>query len=779
MNDPTTLDLLGRLDAVVFEAEPATLQLTFIAGGALARLGFSVEACIADPQFLVKRLHPDEREAVLAMLHAVAADGKERHIEHRMVAADGHERWFRTEAHAVEGAREPRLIGLMIDVSEARRAAEALHAAESRLRQVVNNAPIILFALDAQGTFTLAEGQGLAGLQLTSGSTVGRSVFDGYKNEPQILEHVRRALAGEAFSAYDQVSAFGSWWETRWTPLTDDAGRPAGATAVALNVTDRKRAEDASAQSMSLLRATLEATTDGILVVDNAGRVVDFNRRYVELWRVPEALLAERDDSSLLRHSVDQLRDPQSFLAKVRELYADPLATSHDVIELRDGRIYERDSQPQRVGGKTVGRVWSFRDATSERRAIRRATFLAAASKVLAGTLEGETPLDVVTRLTVPYLGDWCNVFLLEDDGGVRSAAAFHVDPSRAPLLRLLRPDMRLTDRGVARVLARGEPVVYNAITDAQLAADSSRDPVSTTAPDQLELLRRLELRGYMGVPLTVRGQTIGAMTFSTTDPKRHYDDEDLTLATDLGQRAALALDNHRLYRASKQAVTLRDEFLSVASHELRTPLTSMQLAVQSALTLEPGANEDFVRHALSSAARQTRRLTRLVDALLDVSRIQAGRLELVREPTDLVALAREVAALLAEDARRAGCEVVVESERPTLVGNWDRARLEQVLTNLLSNALKYGAGAPVRIGLRPLEGRVRVDVRDRGIGISPDERGRIFERFERAVSARHYGGLGLGLYIVRRIVDAHGGHIAVESAPGSGANFVVELPLQ
>jgi signal transduction histidine kinase len=236
-------------------------------------------------------------------------------------------------------------------------------------------------------------------------------------------------------------------------------------------------------------------------------------------------------------------------------------------------------------------------------------------------------------------------------------------------------------------------------------------------------------------------------------------------------------MENQRLYRASKEAVAQRDEFLSVASHELRTPVTSLQLAVQSALTVGDNAPPGFLRQALESAERQTRRLGRLVDALLDVSKIQAGRLELQKEPMDLVALVREVTALLAEDARRAGCEMRLLAGKEPLVGNWDKARLEQVVINLVSNAIKYGAGAPIEIAARSDGKRARFEVRDNGIGVPIAERGRIFERFERAVSARHYGGLGLGLYIVRRIVDAHGGHVAVESSQGEGARFVVELP--
>ena len=339
--------------------------------------------------------------------------------------------------------------------------------------------------------------------------------------------------------------------------------------------------------------------------------------------------------------------------------------------------------------------MWSFRDVTNERRATRRATFLAAASKVLAGPLDDVTPLDVIARLSVPYLGEWTNILLVEHDGSISIAAACHSDSSKIPLVRRLVPDMRLSDHGVARVLTSGEPVVYNGITDEELAGVCERGVVSLTAREQLDILRELKLRSYMAVPLRARGQTVGAMTFSRSDPQRRFDDEDLTLATDLAQRAALSIENQRLYRASKEAVELREEFLSVASHELRTPVTSLQLAVQSLLAVGGDAPADFLRQALESAERQTRRLGRLVDALLDVSRIQAGRLELTRDPTDLVVITREIASILAEDARarrlRHRDRRRDRSARRALGPGAPRAGV----TNLV-NAMKYGAGAPI-----------------------------------------------------------------------------------
>jgi len=772
VNAPPIIDLLGRLEAIVFEADANTLQVTYAAGGALGSLGFSAAECTGDARFLVKRLHPDDREQFLARLHAVADDGKERQLEHRMVSADGHERWFRSEMHFVPA--EKQVLGVMIDVTDARRTAESLRTAESRLRQVINNAPVVLFALDSAGLITLSEGSALRKVGMQPGEAVGKDVFAVYP-DPAAQAFLRRALAGEETVLQRRQGE--TWWETHVTPLFDDSGRVTGATGVSIDLTDRARAEEASAHSASLLRASLEATTDGILVVDSKGRMVDFNRRFAEMWNMPPDVLAARDDSRALEVAVGQLRDPDGFFAKVRALYAAPEAISHDVIELRDGRIFERDSRPQLVEGRSVGRVWSFRDVTVERRATRRATFLAAASKILAGPLEDVTPLDVIARMTVPWLCDWCNILILDDDGEVRSAAAYHHDASKIELLRKLQPDMR-RHRSVAQVIHTGEPIVDNDIGADRLSGSLDNALPSVSTDEQLAILHALGMRARMAVPLHARGQIIGAMIFASSDPERHYDHDDLTLAADLAQRAALAIDNQRLYQSSKDAVAQRDEFLSVASHELRTPVTSLQLAVQSALALGRDAPPGFLHHALETAERQTRRLGRLVDALLDVTRVQAGRLELERAPTELGAIVREVVALLAADARRAGCEVHVDADG-SVAGRWDRARIDQVVTNLLSNALKYGAGAAVHITVDKTEATARLVVRDQGIGVAASERGRIFERFERAVSAKHYGGLGLGLYIVRRIVDAHGGSVTVESTPGAGAQFIVELPLQ
>ncbi|WP_437281181.1 ATP-binding protein [Sorangium sp. So ce375] len=271
----------------------------------------------------------------------------------------------------------------------------------------------------------------------------------------------------------------------------------------------------------------------------------------------------------------------------------------------------------------------------------------------------------------------------------------------------------------------------------------------------------KFPLRDAAGVPYAV-----GGISTDITERKKIE-----------AERALLLEHEQRARAAAEAAVRMRDDFLSIASHELYTPIAGLKLAVQGMMR-EPTTLPAGAAKLAGMAERQCQRLVRLVGDLLNVARIQAGKLDLELGDVDLRALSREVVEHFEVELQQAGSTVIWRADAP-VVGMWDRARLDQVVTNLVLNAIKYGRGKPIEISVAVEGEMAKLVVADRGIGIDASCAPYIFERFERGVSAQHYGGLGLGLYISRRIVVAHGGSIRVESELGAGATFIVDLPLR
>ncbi|MFP2929317.1 ATP-binding protein, partial [Pyxidicoccus sp. 3LG] len=321
-----------------------------------------------------------------------------------------------------------------------------------------------------------------------------------------------------------------------------------------------------------------------------------------------------------------------------------------------------------------------------------------------------------------------------------------------------------------ARVWATGEP---------EWVEDVALRPVPVTHDvEHQREVDRLGLRSVVYVPLRGRSSVLGVLGLASSGERR-LGPVDVALASELGRRVGLVLENSQLYREARDAVTLRDEFLTVAAHELRTPLTTLRLQLGSVLTPEHRAGlAPELATRLERGLRQVRRLGTLVEGLLDVSRLSSGELRLSLERFDLAELVREVAERHGPEAEAVGCELRV-SARPGVFGQWDRQRVDQAVAALVSNALKFGPGKPVEVDVEAAGSRGRVQVRDRGIGIPEDQLEPIFERFGRAVSSRSYGGLGLGLYLARRSAEAHGGRAWAESREGGGARFTLELPLE
>ncbi|WNG21381.1 ATP-binding protein [Cystobacter fuscus] len=380
----------------------------------------------------------------------------------------------------------------------------------------------------------------------------------------------------------------------------------------------------------------------------------------------------------------------------------------------------------------------------------------------------------LLAHLAVPDLADWCIVDAVEQGPWVSRAAVAHLDPTQGEQARAMstRFERRPAQVGVLRVLHTGEPELVSAVTDSLLRA-------AATEPEHPEMLQRLQACSYMIVPLKARGHTLGAVTFISSTSGRRYGPSDLALVEDLCVRASLAIDNARLVGESRRATRAREDLLAVVSHDLKNPLGVVQLA--SALLMrgaqgKPGGEQ--VQKQASRIQSAGERMARLISDLLDWGRIEAGGLPLEPSEQDVASLASEALESVRPLAEARGLKVMTQLAEEDVRVRCDRTRVLQVFGNLLGNAVKFTPeGGELVVGARVQRGEVQLWVRDTGAGIRPEALPHIFERYWQAKEAESRG-TGLGLYIAKGIVEAHGGRIWAQSEWGKGSVFTFTLPL-
>ena len=407
--------------------------------------------------------------------------------------------------------------------------------------------------------------------------------------------------------------------------------------------------------------------------------------------------------------------------------------------------------------------------------ARRRLSFLAESSRLLTSTLDPMEMIDLIARLALNGIADWCAIDLRDGQGGLRRAAITHRDPQKTAWARdyVARYPQREEESVAYRALVTGKPFLVPTLSPENLPHPST--------PEIEVLARELGLASAMVVPMKGRHETIGVVSFVSTDPNRAYVEADLHMAESLASHAGLALENSKYFRETQEAVQSREQFLSIASHELKTPLTGLRLQLQAALrklqTTPDGSPARDVVPLIESAEVQGQNLVRLIDRLMDLASIRAGKLPLERERFNLEEVVHTVLTRFKRPIQHGGIAVKVRTAPTT--GSWDKVRVEQILTNLVSNAIKFGGGKPLDITVEAGDGRARMIVRDYGVGMDPAFLQRIFKPFEQARTDPAFHGLGLGLYITQQIVRAHGGTIRVDSTPGVGTTFIVELPME
>jgi PAS domain S-box-containing protein len=545
---------------------------------------------------------------------------------------------------------------------------------------------------------------------------------------------------------------------------------------------NKRRQDEVVRMSREWFSTALRSIGDAVIATDAEGRVTFMNPVAETLTGWPTAAAEGRPLVEVFSILHESTREPvESPVDKVlREGIVVGLA-NHTILVAKDGSEISVDDSAAPIRGPDdtlVGVVLVFRDVTAARREAVRRDLLARATAALSSSLDYETTLTTLARLAVPHIADWAAVDVLEGRE-IRRLAAAHVDPAKrdrvAALGRRRPPDLDAMS-GVEEIMRTGKARLVPVIPTARLEAAAHDE-------EQLQDLRELEPRSYIGVPLMSEGRPIAVMSLVMAESRRVYDQTDLAFASALADRAAVAVDNARLFRAVEQARAdavlasrAKDDFLAMLGHELRNPLAPILTSLEL-MKLRPAADGARARQVIE---RQVRGMVRLVDDLLDVSRIAHGRIELARERvelTDLVTKGLEVAMPLIEQ-REHRLELSVP---PGLVVEVDPLRLVQVIANLLTNAAKYTEhGGLIAIRGEADGDHVVLRVRDTGVGISPQMLPRIFEVFVQQPQAidRAQGGLGLGLTIVKSLVELHGGQVTAHSdGPDLGSELVVRLP--
>ena len=720
-------------------------QTTHWSEGSAELFGLDIDEFDGTTEMALSRVHPDDRGRLFEAGRAAAEALSPLSLELRALQPDGSFRWLliKGEVATDDSGVPSRISGSAIDITASKKAEDALKQSEERFRTVVAGAPLVLFALDEAGRFTMSEGKGLELVGLTPGQAVGQLASEMYAEHPAILAHLARAYRGEAFSSRSVLGAL--TFETWYSPVLGPDGRVRSVIGVACDVSSRQQAEDALRSSearfqafmdnsptsayvkdddgrfmyvndaflrmhglseeqclgktarevrgdaagehlhtltmqtreadrlmetlhqfptpdggvlywqasrftfydtdgqrflgcvgldvseqkrmeaerlraqqelenaLSLLHATLEAATDGLLVVNDSGEKLCINRRFYEMWHIPEASAMERNVAAQLQVMAAQLSDPEAFLLQVAQINAHPEQEILDALNFQDGRIFERYSRSLLIGGVPKGRVISFRDVTQQEK-------------------------------------------------------------------------------------------------------------------DRQELVRAR---------------------------------------------------NHAL--ASAQA---KSEFLANMSHEIRTPMNGI-LGMTNLLLGTP--LEPKQRHYARTAQTSAESLLTIINDILDFSKIEAGKMTLEAVPFSPRGLVDEVYDLLAPRAEEKALALTrsIAPEMPLRLCG-DPARLRQILTNLVGNAIKFTERGEVAVELslaRETETHVelRMAVRDSGIGIPPERQQAIFDSFTQADGSvtRRYGGTGLGLAICLRLTDLMAGRIGVESEPGQGSTFWMSLALE
>jgi PAS domain S-box-containing protein len=727
------------------------------------------------PPETAARFHQNDRHA------ALSANGIQ--VVETLETEDGTTRYSLVSKFPILGPNgDVELIGGMaIDITEQRLAEAAVRESEEKLRLLADTIPQLAWMARPDGHVFWYNRRWYD----YTGTTPEEMEGWGWELVPdplqvsRVLERWKASLVtGEPFEmVFPLRGADGQFrsFLTRVNPFRDESGRITYWFGTNTDIEEQRLAQEALGESERRFRQLADAMPQIVWTALPNGQIEYMNRQWTEFTGLPDAvgnagwsaILHPDEAPSASERWAASVQSGETFEMELRLL--DQAKRSYRWHLIRTVAVKD-------AVGAVIRWFGTATDIHEQKRAEETSRYLAEASANLASVVDFESTLQKVATLAVPYFADWSAVDVANGDGTLRRLAVAHQNDEKIALVQRLMqeypPDPE-SPTGAVAVLRTGKPLIIDEISDGMLAQAAKDER-------HLNLIRSLGLKSYICVPLIASGHTLGVLTFATAESGRTYTETDLALAMDLAQRAGVAVENTQLYQALREADRRKDEFLATLAHELRNPLAPIRNSLQ--ILKLPRIDAAMVERSREMMERQVHHLVRLVDDLLDVSRVMRGKIELRKEHIELATIVGRAVETVQPLVDAQGHNLSVQLPNESLLLDADPVRLTQAVGNLVTNAAKYmEPNGRIWLTAEREGDKAVLRVRDNGIGLASDMLPCIFELFVQVdhASTKAQGGLGIGLTLVKNLVQMHSGSVEARSAGlGQGSEFVVRLPL-
>lgn len=560
------------------------------------------------------------------------------------------------------------------------------------------------------------------------------------------------------------------------------------------DIPKRKEAEEELQYRTALFEAQNEATPDGILVVDTKGKILYYNQRFAEIWKMPKKILESSDDQGALEHAMTMLKDPKGFIERVDYIYAHPEEASHEEVYFKDGRVIDRFGVPVHdQSGHEYGWAWYFRDITQAKKAEEA---VKAQNEYLSALQETAVALSRRLQLN-PLLNA-----ILEHSAqlaGTKDGYIYLTDEAEGTLS--VKVAIGIFQEYVGLTIKKGEGLAGRVWETSKPLVIDDYDSWS----ERSNRFPKGVFKSVVGIPLFSGTKVVGVIALAHRSKNKRFSEVQMEALTRLSELASIAFDNTVLYERNLQEIEDRkhaealnlnlaeqqerllelnrskDEFISLASHQLRTPATGVKQYVGMLLAGYAGRISEQQRQLLNTAYESNERQLKIINDLLKVAHLDAGKVSLQKTMVDIVDLIEDVIDEQADTFKSRGQGAIFKRSEKSILVRVDEDRIRMVLENLIDNASKYSLhGSTVVISVKKYGRNLLVRVKDQGVGIDQQDQDKLFKKFSRIDNplSTLVGGTGLGLYWAKEIIDLHGGTIEVDSQVKKGTTFTIRLPL-